>query len=408
MSARSNAAPMRSGSARAGRRAPRARAAGTGRTRARAAARRRRRRARVGRQRQDARAGLQSRDQRRERPAAEREQACTSCSAQPSRAQASENADGAGRQSVSAAGTSRPARLPTPKQYGSPDASTATGRGRRRQDAGTPPRSGCGQASRSPRISRSASARCRAPPDHQLGVADSGPRRAAQAVDAVLADAHDGEPGDIGRRPVVSFGANQRSPARVRAGSDPRRHHRGVSPGPRPCRPSGLSQPTLSLPAAPGARAAADPARVGGFGGVDGLVAYLRASRTDALDRRDAPVRRADDAAMRPKRPASPGCRCSRSSARLAAGAGRPLDGGGRHGGSRRRARPAPRRVLLTVGQQELAPFAAAPWHHYLIRSVDPPRPSPAAGRRGASPRAARSRGRRAPAAARRSGSRCW
>jgi precorrin-6A/cobalt-precorrin-6A reductase len=33
----------------------------------------------------------------------------------------------------------------------------------------------------------------------------------------------------------------------------------------------------------------------------------------------------------------------------------------------------AARRVLLTVGQLELAPFAAAPWHRYVVRSVDPP-----------------------------------
>lgn len=37
---------------------------------------------------------------------------------------------------------------------------------------------------------------------------------------------------------------------------------------------------------------------------------------------------------------------------------------------------PVPRRVFLTVGQQELAPFVAAPWHHYLIRSVEPPDPA--------------------------------
>ncbi len=31
-----------------------------------------------------------------------------------------------------------------------------------------------------------------------------------------------------------------------------------------------------------------------------------------------------------------------------------------------------PRRVFVTLGRKELAPFAAAPQHHYLIRSVDP------------------------------------
>ena len=32
----------------------------------------------------------------------------------------------------------------------------------------------------------------------------------------------------------------------------------------------------------------------------------------------------------------------------------------------------APRRVFLTLGRKELAPFAAAPQHVYLVRSVDP------------------------------------
>jgi len=33
----------------------------------------------------------------------------------------------------------------------------------------------------------------------------------------------------------------------------------------------------------------------------------------------------------------------------------------------------APRRVLLTVGQKDLRPFADAPQHFYVLRSVDPP-----------------------------------
>jgi precorrin-6A/cobalt-precorrin-6A reductase len=32
----------------------------------------------------------------------------------------------------------------------------------------------------------------------------------------------------------------------------------------------------------------------------------------------------------------------------------------------------APRRVFLALGRKELAPFADAPQHHYLVRSVDP------------------------------------
>ena len=36
---------------------------------------------------------------------------------------------------------------------------------------------------------------------------------------------------------------------------------------------------------------------------------------------------------------------------------------------------PTKRRVLLTIGRKDLAPFAAAPWHDYVIRSVDAPPP---------------------------------
>ncbi|RUY51322.1 precorrin-6A/cobalt-precorrin-6A reductase, partial [Mesorhizobium sp. M7A.F.Ca.CA.001.05.1.1] len=36
---------------------------------------------------------------------------------------------------------------------------------------------------------------------------------------------------------------------------------------------------------------------------------------------------------------------------------------------------PAPRRVFLALGRQEVAAFEAAPQHHYLIRSVDPVEP---------------------------------
>jgi precorrin-6A/cobalt-precorrin-6A reductase len=35
-----------------------------------------------------------------------------------------------------------------------------------------------------------------------------------------------------------------------------------------------------------------------------------------------------------------------------------------------------PRHVFLTLGRQELAPFASAPQHHYWIRSVDPMEPA--------------------------------
>lgn len=118
------------------------------------------------------------------------------------------------------------------------------------------------------------------------------------------------------------------------------------------------------------------PCRVGGFGGVAGLADYLRAQGIEALI--DAthpfasrmtihagkaaglcgvPLLRIDRPEWRPR----PGDRWTSvpdmEAAAQALGT-------------------APRRVFLTIGQQELAPFRAASWHHYTIRSVDPPAPA--------------------------------
>ncbi len=51
---------------------------------------------------------------------------------------------------------------------------------------------------------------------------------------------------------------------------------------------------------------------------------------------------------------------------------------------------PAPRRVFLTVGQQDLAPFGGP--HHYVVRSVDPPAGAPAGATVHHRPRAVRPR----------------
>jgi precorrin-6A/cobalt-precorrin-6A reductase len=114
------------------------------------------------------------------------------------------------------------------------------------------------------------------------------------------------------------------------------------------------------------------PRRIGGFGGADGLAAWLRAERIAALvdathpfarampHNARAAAERACVPILRIERPAwtaQPGDRWtvvdSLPDAAEALGA-------------------VPRRVFLTIGRQELAPFVAASWHHYLIRSVDP------------------------------------
>lgn len=117
------------------------------------------------------------------------------------------------------------------------------------------------------------------------------------------------------------------------------------------------------------------PWRRGGFGGVAGLAAYLRAHAIDALVDATHPF----------------AARISRNAVAAAAEVGVKLLAVVRpaweaQAGDRWEPVPdmpaaaaalgvVPRRVFLTVGQQELAPFAAAPWHRYLVRSVEAPAP---------------------------------
>ncbi len=119
------------------------------------------------------------------------------------------------------------------------------------------------------------------------------------------------------------------------------------------------------------------PCRVGGFGGVAGLADYLSGNRIDALVDATHPfaaqmTRNAADAAARTgttllaiHRPAwtrPPGAVWHEVATMQAA-----ADALG----------PAPRRVLLTIGQKDLAPFTAAPQHAYVVRSIDPPAAPP-------------------------------
>jgi precorrin-6A/cobalt-precorrin-6A reductase len=115
------------------------------------------------------------------------------------------------------------------------------------------------------------------------------------------------------------------------------------------------------------------PHRVGGFGGVDGLVRWLCDPGADLLICATHPFaaqmrRHAVEAARRTSIPlllverpawvAEPGDHwtvvCDMAAAAQALGT-------------------QPLRVLLTIGQTDLAPFAAAPWHRYIIRSIERP-----------------------------------
>jgi precorrin-6A/cobalt-precorrin-6A reductase len=114
------------------------------------------------------------------------------------------------------------------------------------------------------------------------------------------------------------------------------------------------------------------PVRIGGFGGADGLARYLSAEGIDALIDATHPyaavisanaARAAQSVGVRllalrrpPWRPVA-GDRWIEVADVPAAVAALGAE---------------PRRVFLALGRKELAPFAQAPQHRYLVRSVDP------------------------------------
>ncbi len=114
------------------------------------------------------------------------------------------------------------------------------------------------------------------------------------------------------------------------------------------------------------------PLRSGGFGGVPGLVAYLRDQAIDLLIDATHPFAK----------------QISANARAASAATGVPLLRLERHGWDEtegdRWTRVAsiaeavtalgeePRRVFLAIGRQEAKTFDAAPQHHYLVRSVDP------------------------------------
>jgi precorrin-6A/cobalt-precorrin-6A reductase len=114
------------------------------------------------------------------------------------------------------------------------------------------------------------------------------------------------------------------------------------------------------------------PVRVGGFGGAAGLADYLRTERADALidathpyatviSRNAAAAARETGVAFvalrRPPWIAVDGDHWTEVNGNAAA-----VDAIG----------PEGRSVFVALGRNELAPFAGAPQHRYLVRSVDP------------------------------------
>lgn len=118
------------------------------------------------------------------------------------------------------------------------------------------------------------------------------------------------------------------------------------------------------------------PTRIGGFGGIDGLVAYLRDEEIDLLVDATHPF-------------AAQMSRHAREAAKIA---GCPLvvvgrrpwaaqDGDDWHevadmAAAAQALGADPRRVFLTVGRLQLAAFEMAPQHAYVVRTIEPIDPS--------------------------------
>lgn len=119
------------------------------------------------------------------------------------------------------------------------------------------------------------------------------------------------------------------------------------------------------------------PHRIGGFGGIAGLTAYLHSEAIAAVIDATHPF------ADQMTRHALAACKaCAIPLARFTRPPWRRVPGDDwREVPSAAEAAVAlgadPRRVFLTIGRLQLAAFAAAPQHAYLIRCIDPPAPMP-------------------------------
>jgi precorrin-6A/cobalt-precorrin-6A reductase len=133
---------------------------------------------------------------------------------------------------------------------------------------------------------------------------------------------------------------------------------------------------TLSLAgrtAAPVAHAV--PLRIGGFGGAQGLADHLRDAGVDALIDATHPYASviSANAAVAAHKVGVAFVVLRRPPWKAVAG-DRWIDVGNARAAVNAIGQE-PRNVFVAIGRNELAPFASAPQHHYLIRSIDPVSP---------------------------------
>lgn len=114
------------------------------------------------------------------------------------------------------------------------------------------------------------------------------------------------------------------------------------------------------------------PTRIGGFGGVDGLRAYLRAEAITHVVDATHPfaVQMSQNAVAACAQAQTPLLAFERLPWRAIPGDNWTCVGD--IAGAVAALPDAPARVFLAIGKQSLAAFAAKPQHHYLVRLVDP------------------------------------
>jgi precorrin-6A/cobalt-precorrin-6A reductase len=114
------------------------------------------------------------------------------------------------------------------------------------------------------------------------------------------------------------------------------------------------------------------PVRSGGFGGAAGLADYLANERIDALIDATHPYATTISAnAVAAARKTDVPLLALWRPPWIAVAGDRWTEVSDAHAAVRTLGERA-RRVFVTLGRNELKPFVDAPWHHYLIRSVDP------------------------------------
>jgi precorrin-6A/cobalt-precorrin-6A reductase len=117
------------------------------------------------------------------------------------------------------------------------------------------------------------------------------------------------------------------------------------------------------------------PVRSGGFGGAAGLAAYLKTERIDAEIDATHPYAAIIAAnAAQAARAAGVPLLALRRPAWVAVAGDRWIEAADASAAMQALG-DAPRRVFLALGRNDIAPFVAAPQHHYLVRSVDPVEP---------------------------------